>query len=916
MSAAAERARSVVVAGDVTMDWHLARTTSVGSDGSVWNARDSAQLYGQGGGAALLAEAVTAVARELEAAGSGACRVLSSFPPSAPVFPLDPRFHHSFAIWKLETSARSGKLADEPKAWRVEEFLGLSRAQTPATSSDSDSLEPNGERASTDLVLLDDAALGFRDAPASWPRALSPGACRWVLLKMAAPIAEGQLWKRLHAQLAERVIAVMTVNDLRRSEVQISRELSWERTAQDLYWELVHNPRVNALAQCAHVVVSFDTAGALLLSAPSEGRERSCRLFFDPAVIEGEWAAEYPGGMVGYTTCLAAGLARELVLRPESPDLGSALQRGLAAMRHLHRAGYGVRGREAPHADLRFPAETVAAELAEEGQGFSEVEVRDPMRAAPRTVAPKLSPAAAASWTILQERYPGGLERLAERIVRIGPERALAGVPLGRFGDLVAIDRQEIEAYRGIRALMVHYLSRGLRQAPLSIAVFGAPGSGKSFGVAQVAKSLPGGQIGKPLTFNLSQFAGAGDLRDALHQVRDVGLGGLVPLVFWDEFDARTQEQPLGWLAQFLAPMQDGVFQEGQVSHPIGRAIFVFAGGTKSSMVEFARRSEAELEAFRAAKGPDFVSRIRAFVDIVGANPVGRDPAADPYFIVRRAILLRSLLRRLHAALFQRDDGTEELQIDSGVLRAFLNIAKYEHGVRSIESIVTLSHLHGKHSFERSALPSEVQLSLHVNGPEFLAQVQQIDLEGDLLERLAAEVHNSLCDRLRTDGYRSGPVTDDDRRTHSSLVPYADLPEDEKEQNRGNARDIPNKLAAGGYVMLPARSNPPPFEFPGPDLELLASMEHERWLRMKLEAGWRWATVTDKPAKRHADLVPWSPLTPEECGRRFSAEDAGALGAGPLAETAREKDRALVREIPRVLARIGYSIVRARAGKK
>lgn len=41
----------------------------------------------------------------------------------------------------------------------------------------------------------------------------------------------------------------MTVNDLRGTEVQISRELSWERTAQDLAWELVHNPRVNGLSR-------------------------------------------------------------------------------------------------------------------------------------------------------------------------------------------------------------------------------------------------------------------------------------------------------------------------------------------------------------------------------------------------------------------------------------------------------------------------------------------------------------------------------------------------------------------------------------------------------------------------------------------------------------------------------------------
>ena len=50
-------------------------------------------------------------------------------------------------------------------------------------------------------------------------------------------------------------------------------------------------------------------------------------------------------------------------------------------------------------------------------------------------------------------------------------------------------------------------------------------------------------------------------------------------------------------------------------------------------------------------------------------------------------------------------------------------------------------------------------------------------------------------------------------------------------------QDIPNKLARVGYVMMPARSNEPPFDFSGPDLELLAEMEHERWMKAKLDAG-------------------------------------------------------------------------------
>ena len=59
-----------------------------------------------------------------------------------------------------------------------------------------------------------------------------------------------------------------------------------------------------------------------------------------------------------------------------------------------------------------------------------------------------------------------------------------------------------------------------------------------------------------------------------------------------------------------------------------------------------------------------------------------------------------------------------------------------------------------------------------------------------------------------------------------------------KEANRLNVRDIPGKLAVAGYIMIPARSNEPPFNFPA-TLEQLAEAEHERWMQSKLDDGWK-----------------------------------------------------------------------------
>jgi hypothetical protein len=904
----------VVVTGDVTMDWNIARIRRGDHPRSSWNADDVTRAYWQRGGAALLADLIQAIAHQLQSNEEAGFRILQTSAPTNPVLPRDDRYHHSYALWSAfdyETKLTERR----QQVWRVAEFMGLDRSKEDFAIADWK--EVKDDTAAAPIVVLDDADLGFRGSSALWPKAILSGK-PWIILKMARPIAEGDLWQHLQKNHPERLIVVMAVDDLRLSEVQISRGLSWERTAQDIVWELVHNPRVNGLSRCAHVVISFDTAGAIVLSRSRQtdanqvqaGVPQS-RLYFDPAIIEGMWKARYPGALIGYTSCLAAGIVTQVMLNRESLDIGEAVRRGLAAMRKLHREGYGKPGESATDSGPTFPFETIAADLATtasvEHGDFVDVEVRDPMRFIVGQAAPDSTSGGSGFWTILGDRYTSSLASVAQQIALDGPEVALEGVPLGQFGGLLTVDRQEIESFRSIRSLVGEYAGAHRASRPLNIAVFGAPGSGKSFGIAEVAKSLLGKDEIRKLTFNLSQFNDPDQLHDALHQVRDVGLSGMMPLVFWDEFDTSLNQQELGWLAHFLAPMQDGAFQQGQITHAIGRAIFVFAGGTKETMEGFDRGPD-DLE-FRNAKGPDFVSRLKGYVNILGPNPRGGEQATDPYYIIRRAILLRSILHRDARHLFRKSDSGELLNIDSGVLRALLFTRNYKHGVRSIESVIAMSELSGKQRFERSCLPAASQLDLHVDALGFQSLVQQIQLEGELLERLAEAAHEAFCDGLRVRGYRLAPETSDRKKTHRFLLSYSQLPEEEKEQNRGNVRDIPAKLASVGYLMIPARSNEPPFNFPGADLETLAEMEHERWTKEKIRTGYRWGPKTDPKKKLHKDLLPWRKLTTAEKAARYTPLEAAALDRGVLPEKEKEKDRDLVRGIPRILARAGFTIV-------
>jgi hypothetical protein len=858
----------VIVSGDTVVDWNIAEGDPHSSRG--WTASKASGIWSAPGGAGLLAALIRAMPPfQPDSPGAG-MEVFAPHIPAQDLRPEAPRYHHAYHLL-AEYGGEAGL-----GRWRAARFLGfdLRKLVDPPHPLEHEPSDPA-------LILLDDANLGFRNREGAWPKSLSGGGgSPAILLKQAAPVAQGALWERLVGDFSEGLTIVTTIDDLRRSAVQISRQISWERTAQDVYWELVHNPRVNRLVRCAHVVISLGAAGAILISGSPEGGLEG-RLLFDPCYMEGEWERKWPGTMYGYTSSLAAALAHALASNPADPDLRLAIQAGVRGMRALLQEGFGIADIHQADAELTLPLDSITQAFFARPDLLSEAQIQDPvfhLLAGADRPSPRVMPG---YWTILEDCHTRDLTRLAQRVVVEGPSAVLQGVPIGQFGALTTVDRREIEALRGVRALITEYLERP-REQPLSIAVFGPPGSGKSFAVKQISKSAAAGEI-QPITFNMSQLDRPEALLDAFHQVRDIRLSGAVPLVFWDEFDTPLSGEPLGWLKYFLSPMQDGEFRQGQISHPIGRAIFAFAGGTCHRMQDFGRGLREEER--RAAKLPDFISRLKGFIDILGPNPL--EDVDDPYFIIRRAIILRSLFERHTPQLISSQDGDVRVRVDPGVLRALLETERFRHGVRSMETLLTMSRLAGASSYDRSCLPPEDQLNLHGEGTDFLAKVQQLDLEGETLETLSRAAHEVFCEALIEKGYSYGPETDEGAKTHRALLPYGQLSEQLKESNRENVRDIPNKLAAAGYVMLPARSDEPPFDFPGADLERLARMEHDRWSDSMRRAGWRHGGALDEERKAHPALIPWEELPEHE----------------------REKDREMVRSIPRILARAGYAIL-------
>ena len=80
--------------------------------------------------------------------------------------------------------------------------------------------------------------------------------------------------------------------------------------------------------------------------------------------------------------------------------------------------------------------------------------------------------------------------------------------------------------------------------------------------------------------------------------------------------------------------------------------------------------------------------------------------------------------------------------------------------------------------------------------------VSAITLPDDLVElteRLAENAHDVWALGRIGQGWTYGPKRDDDAKTHPDLVPYADLPDKEKEYDRQTAMKTLGAIIALGF---------------------------------------------------------------------------------------------------------------------
>ncbi len=106
------------------------------------------------------------------------------------------------------------------------------------------------------------------------------------------------------------MVVVISADDLRSEGVNLSRRLSWERTAKDFVWQMASNPELSTLHNCSYLIVRFGLDGAILYRRRSGIVES--RLFFDPIIGEDGFCTIYPGNVLGSGSIFVAALTAKI----------------------------------------------------------------------------------------------------------------------------------------------------------------------------------------------------------------------------------------------------------------------------------------------------------------------------------------------------------------------------------------------------------------------------------------------------------------------------------------------------------------------------------------------------------------------------------------------------------------------------
>ncbi len=163
---------------------------------------------------------------------------------------------------------------------------------------------------------------------------------------------------------------------------------------------------------------------------------------------------------------------------------------------------------------------------------------------------------------------------------------------------------------------------------------------------------------------------------------------------------------------------------------------------------------------------------------------------------------------------------------------------------------------------------------------EEFAKPHPVQLDPPNRERLARVIHEEYRDSEQELTAADDPAT----------ASWAELPSYLRHSNRAQADRVCEKVQRIGYAIEKSENRTPVTEFTSEELDIMAQMEHGRWVIERLDAGWTPGPQRDVRQKISPYFVPWTALS----------------------EDLKDKERKMVRNIPKLLATIGLQVCKTR----
>ena len=695
---------------------------------------------------------------------------------------------------------------------------------------------------------------------------------KYIIHHMTRPLAVGRLWDiiRNGPMVTEGVpdldhlAVILDAEDLRAEGIPLSRSLSWESTAEDFVRNLGSNGRLDTLVTCPNLIVRFGNEGVI----HHRGRDAvNPKLYFNPRKMESP-----NDHMVGLTSAFTAGFAAGF------PDSEKGIRLGISVANRLSSAGFQCNNEDrAPD----YPSTEVMENLSPE-KGYTAVSV------------PSTNISSGDSFYIF-DTLAGDVSELARKIVTDGPDKALGRCSVKKIGDLQSVDRTEQESLGAIVHTIHERLTSQTTTEPTCIGLLGPPGSGKRFAANNIANHVTESWPIRRITYDARVMHSA-DLVNMCQTMRDNSAQNILTIACFENFEHLLIANSTV-VHEFFTLMRDGTFSDNGTRRKVGQCLLFFLVNEEAQSNELAptpTASEFRESRFRRADDSEILDKLHGAIHLRGPNQVG---SQDKLYSVRRALMLRQLLKERHPHLFIN----ARVKIDDAVLHALLFGPAYKHGVRSLDKIISTSRLSGRTKFDIPALPPEEQIQLHVDGPKFMSALRSPKLPPALREKLAERLFETYKKQrvlmAKTDQEKA------DLESDRSMVDWDELSGELKESTRSQADDIPRKLRSIGCFMLsvydpatPTSSHDDsPFvhvpHFSSEDLDMLSEMEHERFNAERLQRQWRMGSRNSKQ-RTTPFIKPWRDLEQEW----------------------RDVDRVMVECVPATLAEAGWRIYRMREG--